>query len=212
LPALFLKKEGGLIWWVMSVLYPVAANAETALSAPLGRAAREREALGLAAATPGREVRFVVEMVGPAFESREAALDACQGRVDDVRPGSSAVAPEDRFLTVREVLAPVKGRRPRVEPAKPVFKNGRRWPKPATELKTCWRVSISYWKVVEAPASALAPARKTRRDESARGLGRDALEALTRQPLAPIAPQRPLDIGLFEVRAPENPGLVLPDE
>ena len=34
----------------MSILYPVAASAEAALNAPLGRAAREREAQALAGA------------------------------------------------------------------------------------------------------------------------------------------------------------------
>jgi hypothetical protein len=200
---------------VMSVLYPIAANPDQALNAPLGRAAREREAqAALLAAGGGGELRFTVETVGPAFASREAAVNAFEGRLDNA--GRGGVAPEDRYLTVREVLEPVKGRTPRVEPVKPVFAEGRRWPKPgATALpKTAWRVSVSYWKVVDASADTpdLPPARKARRDQSARDLGREALEALTRQPLAPIAPQQPLDLGLFEVRAPENPGLVLPDE
>ncbi|HEY3814506.1 MAG TPA: hypothetical protein VGL66_14890 [Caulobacteraceae bacterium] len=199
----------------MSVLYPVAADAEAALSAPLGRAAREREARALANADEGAELRFVVEEVGPTFDTREAALEAWKGRIDDDRKGG-AVAPEDRYCTIREVLAPVKGRAARAQTVKPVFENGRRWPvpaKPATAPKTQWRLSVSYWRVGSAPtASQLPPARKARRAQSARDLGRDAIEALTRQPLTPIAPQQPLDIGLFETRAPENPDLVLPDE
>ena len=60
-------------WLVMTaVLYPVAKNAEAALNAPLGRAAREREARTRAKT----EVRFATEASGPAFESREAAMAA----------------------------------------------------------------------------------------------------------------------------------------
>ena len=49
-----------------AILYPVAANAERALSAPLGRAARESEAVGLA----GGEVRVASE---PVFTSDDRA-------------------------------------------------------------------------------------------------------------------------------------------
>ena len=199
----------------MSVLYPVAANAEEALSTPLGRAAREREARAAARLDAGAELQFVVEAVGPAYDTREDALEAWKGRVDDDRKGAG-VAPEDRYCVVREMLAPVKGKKPRVTTAKPVFEDGRRWPVPkrtASAPKTQWRLSISYWRIGPSPeGTALAPARKLRRDRSARDLGHDAIEALTRQPLTPTAPQQPLDIGLFEARAPENPDLVLPDE
>ena len=51
----------------------------------------------------------------------------------------------------------------------------------------------------------------------ARKRGRDAvdadtLRAYTRQPLQPVKPQQPLDIGLFERRLPEAPHIVVPDE
>ncbi|HWE47114.1 MAG TPA: hypothetical protein VG407_13895 [Caulobacteraceae bacterium] len=201
----------------MSVLYPVAPTAEEALSKPLGRAAREREARTVVEAhrpEAGTDTLFfAVEEVGPAYDTREAALEAWKGLVDDAR---QSVAPEDRYCTVREILAPVKGKTPRVAPVKPAFKDGRRWPAPAkaaTAARTQWRLSVSYWRIGPQPStSALPPARKMRRDQSARDLGHDALEALTRQPLTATAPQRPLDIGLFETRAPENPDLVLPDE
>src|SRR5205085_1234581 len=117
----------------MTVLYPVAATAEAALQAPLGRAARAREAETLA----GAEVRFVTEAAGPAFDSREAALDAFAGRFDDERPGRLAsVAPENRFCALREVLAPVKGRAPQPKPVEPAFAQGRRWPEPPPMPKT----------------------------------------------------------------------------
>jgi hypothetical protein len=189
----------------MSVSYPVAKTAQEALEAPLGRAVREREARTLAGVGSGVDVVFAREDVGPAFETREAALEAYGEKLGE------AEAPENRYLTLREVLAPVKGRAARVEPAEPVYKGGRRWPKPKAPLATRWRLSISYWRIAEAE-KGLGPARKARRDPSARALGPEALAELTRQPLTPVEPQQPLDIGLFEVRAPEDPGLVLPDE
>jgi hypothetical protein len=195
----------------MSVLYPVAENAEAALDAPVGRAVREREARAFAGQSPGSEVVFTVEEVGPAFETREAALEGLAGRLDEA---GGAVAPEDRFLTLREVMAPVKGGFPSARQVEPEFKGGRRWPKPRAAPKTQWRLSISYWRIVSAKEAArvLAPARKARKDPASEALDRDALAELARQPLKPVAPQQPLDIGLFEARAPEDPGLVLPDE
>ena len=53
-----------------AILYPVAANAELALSRPLGRAARESEARRRA----GEAVVFATDPVGPAFATRAAAL------------------------------------------------------------------------------------------------------------------------------------------
>ena len=41
---------------------------------------------------------------------------------------------------------------------------------------------------------------------------RDAKQAIAHQPLRPVKPQQPLDIGLFEVRLPESPDIVVPDE
>ena len=64
-----------------AVLYPVAASAQQALSAPLGRAARQADARLVAAG----DVAFVSEPVGPAFATREAALDAYAGRLEDER-------------------------------------------------------------------------------------------------------------------------------
>ena len=55
-----------------AILYPVAANAEQALAAPLGAAEREREAEHLA----GQAVVFTTDPTGPAFATREAALAA----------------------------------------------------------------------------------------------------------------------------------------
>jgi hypothetical protein len=186
----------------MSVLHPIAATADAALSAPVGRAAREREAAALA----GVAVSFVVEPAGPAFESREAALDAYAGRVEDERPGARAVAPEDRFCLLREMLATrVAG------PVQPAFADGRRWPEPAEPPATVWRLSVAYWKIAAAEAAPdLEQARRLRR--TAASLDAAALRRLADQRLQPMRPQQPLDLGLFEVRLPENPSIIVPDE
>jgi hypothetical protein len=43
-------------------------------------------------------------------------------------------------------------------------------------------------------------------------LDAQALRAIARAPLRPIRPQKALDIGLFEVRPPEAPHILMPDE
>ena len=190
----------------MTVLHPVATNAEAALAAPLGRAARAREATALA----GAQVVFAVETVGPAFETRGAALDAYAGRVEDDRPGKGrSVPPEDRWCELRETLVAAPP-----APAKPVLAEGRRWPAPPPPPRTVWRLSVAYWKLVAAePVSELDQARRVRRRaDVAAELDAAALRRLASQPLRPVRPQQPLELGLFEVRMPENPDLVMPDE
>ena len=175
-----------------AVLYPVAANAEAALAAPQGRAAREREAQGLA----GEPVAFVREFTGPAFKSEDAALDAYRGKIDDHRPGRlTMVAPQDRFCEL-----------------KPIAERGMI---PFTGKRVAWRLSVAYWR--QASGDALRPAmeqaRKARRARAAaEALDTRDLIALTDQPLQPLRPQKALDIGLFEVRLPENPDIIVPDE
>ena len=191
------------------VLYPVAASAQQALSAPLGRAARQAEAQLLAAG----DVAFVSEAVGPAFSTREAALDAFAGRIDDERPGhAGAVAPEDRFLAVREVVAGPPPRR-RAPPIRPSYQDGRRWPLPAPPPPTVWRLSVSYWRVHTAGEAVLAPPleAQVRRRSSAPADPRELRRRLD-QPLQPLKPQQALDIGLFEIRLPDAPHIVMPDE
>ena len=195
------------------MLYPVAENAEAALHAARGHAAREREARNLAAA----DVAFVTEAVGPAFATREAAFDAFPGLMDDDRPGRPSPLPESRWCDLRPVAAPGRGGKPRiVAPVAPVYRDGRRWPvppPPAEEPRTLWRLSVSYWRI-ERPGAhpAHPPARKLRRDVSARDLHTEALKALADQPMRAHEPQQALDIGLFERRLPENPSIVVPDE
>jgi hypothetical protein len=184
-----------MIQEMTAILYPVAANAELALSAPKGRAAREREAEALA-----REaVVFTTDPVGPAFATREAALAAYGARVE-------AAGAEDAYCRLAVQLT---GRPPK--PLEPAFEDGRRWPKPAEPPKTAWRLMVSYWRVASAERPLDAPqARKARR--SRKPLAPETVRAIARQPLRPVEPQQPLDIGLFETRLPENPAIVVPDE
>ncbi len=191
----------------MTVRYPIAANPEAALNTPLGRAAREREA----AEVLGEAAQFVRELTGPAFDTREAALKAYAGRIDEA--GTGLVQPEDRYCELMEVAVPVQGRAPRAGQAQPVFAGGRRWPEPKRMLKTVWRLSVGYWRPLsQAPVEPLDQARKLRRREEAERLDPETLRRIARMPLRPVKPQQPLDIGLFETPLPENPEIIIPDE
>lgn len=190
----------------MTVSFPIAADAQGALKAPLGRAAREREAREAA----GDEVSFMRELTGPEFATREAALAAYAGRLD--APGST-VAPEDRYCELMEV-APEASRRRLGGQAEPTFEAGRRWPKPPAPMPTVWRLSVAYWRIGQAQAAApdLPQARAVRRREGGQALEPKALRQMAEQALKPVSPQQPLDIGLFEVRLPESPNVIVPDE
>jgi hypothetical protein len=186
-----------------AILYPVATNAEQALSRPLARAARESEA----ARRAGEAVSFTTDAVGPAFATREAALDAYGGRVEDERTGASP-EPEDRYCRLVEQVAD-GAKAPR--PAEPVYADGHRWPDPPKPPRTVWRLSVSYWRIGTADRPIEAPqARQARK--SKQNLDPDTLRAIARAPLRPTKPQQPLDIGLFETRPPEAPHIVMPDE
>lgn len=190
-----------------AVLYPIAANAEAALNAPLGRAARQSEAKARARAP----VTFVTEQTGPGFETWDAAMDAFAGRIDDGREGRRVtVAPEDHYCSLREVLAPEVKRAPR--PQRPAMRNGRRWPAPREAPPTVWRLSVSYWKIVGADETAVVQPRRARRDAAAADLKPNQLRAMAEHPLRPVKPQQALDIGLFEMRPPEAPDRIIPDE
>ena len=184
---------------VNAILYPVAPNAEQALSKPQGRAAREREARSLA-----REpVSFATEPVGPAFATREAALEAYRQRVE-------AIAPEDHYCQLVERIVTEPGKPARLAPIAPTFQDGRRWPAPDGAPRTVWRLLISYWRPASAPTAEAPQARVARK--AGEVPAPETLKAIARQPLKPVKPQQPLDIGLFEVRPPEAPHIVMPDE
>ena len=188
-----------MIGSVNAILYPVAPNAEQALSRPQGRAAREREARAAA----GEPVTFATEAVGPAFATRDAALEAFRDRVE-------AFAGEDRYCQLVERIVSEPGVRARPSPVAPVYEDGRRWPEPPAPPRTVWRLVISYWRPVSAPAADAPQARVARKSEAE--VTPETLRAIARQPLKPVKPQQPLDIGLFETRLPEAPHIVVPDE
>ena len=175
-----------------AILYPVAANAEQAMARPLGSAAREREAAGVA----GEAVVFASDPVGPAFATREAALEAYAGPVGEA------------WARLVEQILPGE----RVAHAEPGFRDGRRWPAPPpAPPRTAWRLMVSYWRVASAGRPIETPqARQARRARQA--LDPATLRAMARAPLRPIEPQQPLDIGLFEIRPPDAPHIVMPDE
>jgi hypothetical protein len=185
-----------------AILYPVANSVEQALSQPLGRALRQSDARRCA----GDAVTFVQELAGPGFSSREAALAAYAGRLDEAGAGSSA-APEDRYCRLVEVLAP--GAKAPAE-RRPTLRDGRRWPDPPRSPSTVWRISVAYWRIGGVEAAAPPQARSLRR--AGADLDAQALLAIARAPLRPVRPQKALDIGLFEVRPPEAPHIVMPDE
>ena len=96
-------------------------------------------------------------------------------------------------------------------PVEPTYEDGHRWPKPAAPPRTVWRLTVSYWRMGTAERPLEAPqARRARRSKQA--LDPAALKAIARTPLRPVKPQQPLDTGLFEVRPPEAPHIVMPDE
>ena len=181
-----------MIGEMTAILYPVAANAEQAMAAPLGRAPREREALGVA----GEAVVFTTDPTGPAFATREAAAAAYGALLDEP------------WRRLTEQILPGQ----KVAHAQPTYEGGRRWPSgPASPPRTAWRLMVSYWRIATAERPIETPqARKARR--ASKPLDNETLRAMARQPLRPVEPQQPLDIGLFEVRPPDAPHIVMPDE
>ena len=82
--------------------------------------------------------------------------------------------------------------------------------RPGVSLATIWRISVSYWRIGGADAAPPPQARAVRKTGG--DLDAQALRAIARAPLRPIRPQKALDIGLFEVRPPEAPHILMPDE
>jgi hypothetical protein len=177
---------------VSAIQYPIAADALSALSAPLGRAARQTDAARLA----GQAVAFVREFAGPSYKTEDLALDAHAGRLDDPRPGARAsVAPPDRFCDLRPVV-----QRSRI---------------PFAPAQTVWRLSVGYWRIGQPQAATgegLPQARQSRRERKGEAPDGDTLDVLAQQPLRPIMPQKALDFGLFEIAMPEDPSRMMPDE
>jgi hypothetical protein len=181
-----------MIGEMTAILYPVAANAEQAMAGPLGRAAREREAVGVAE----EAVVFTTDPTGPAFATREAAAQTYGGLLDEP------------WRRLAEQILPGQ----KIVHTSPTYADGRRWPAgPAAPPRTAWRLMVSYWRIATAERPIETPqARQARR--ARQPLDPSTLKAMARQPLRPIEPQQPLDIGLFEVRPPDAPHIVMPDE
>ena len=179
--------------------YPVANDGEAALSNPIGHALRARDAEALA----GEPVIFSSERVGPSCPSREAAAELASRLTS-----ASATPPDPMSIRLVEVF---DGARPPA-PARPLTEGGRRWPEPPPPPRTVWRLQVDFWRPASrTPAILQAQARHVRKRAQA-DISGDHLSAFSRQPLRPVRPQQPLDIGLFEVRAPEDPDRLLPDE
>lgn len=176
-----------------AILYPVARNGEQALARPIGVAVREREARGVA----GEPVVFTTDAVGPAFATRDAALEAYRAQA------------AEGWCRLSEHLLPGE---PVPGQATPSFEGGRRWPTPAFQApRTAWRLMVSYWRIATAERPVAAPqARQARRGREP--LTPATLRAIAGQPMRAVEPQQPLDIGLFETRPPEAPHIVMPDE
>ena len=174
-----------------AILYPVAMNAEQALAKPTACCARQREAQAAA----GKAVVFATDPTGPAFATREAAEEAYRAPLGE------------GFARVTEQILPGQ----RVAAVEPTYADGRRWPQPPSAPRTAWRLMVSYWRIATAERPIEAPqARKVRR--AGVPLAPETLRRIASEPLRPVEPQQPLDIGLFERRLPENPSIVVPDE
>lgn len=178
-------------------LYPIATDVDTALKAGVKVAARESEAQKLASA----HVVFASEWVGPAYDSRDAALDAWAGRVEDDREGHGfSPAPEARFckLICRPASLGAKDRKSR------------------EKTGTVWQLSVSYWKIMAAPQASARPAkeqaRKVRKSAKAKALTPEEVRELAQAPLMPYRLQKGLDFGLFDYIPPDNPNIVIADE
>ena len=203
------------------IAYPIASDAYDVLTLLKAgpkeswppRAVREIEAEARAVA----RVTFVTQAVGPLFESRDEAMNAYKGLVEDDRKDQVFTpAAEDRFCTL--VCRPRDSLRSKPKPIKPVFKDGERWPKAKAPVATVWQLSLSYWKIMtvaQVKAAGLAPvgqARHLRKKANGRELTAEEIMALSQSPLLAARPQKALDFGLFDFPLPENPAIIIADE
>ena len=199
------------------IAYPIAAGAHEALTrlkAGEGlRAVREKEAELAAKA----RVVFVTETTGPLYETRDEALDAYAGLVEDDRKGRTFMpADSDRFCLLTCRIRDHK--RSKVQPVQPVFAGGQRWPQKRESVASVWQLSLSYWKIMtvaQAKAAGIPPigqARHLRKKAAGRELTPEEIAALSQGPLTAARPQKALDFGLFDFPLPENPAIIIADE
>ena len=199
------------------IAYPIASDAHAALTRlKVGeglRAVREKEAELAAKA----RVAFVTQTVGPVFETREDALDAYAGLVEDERKGRIFIpADSDRFCLLTCRIRDQK--RGKAQLMQPVFAEGQRWPQKREPMASVWQLSLSYWKIMtvaQAKAAGIPPigqARHLRKKATGRDLTAEEIAALSQGPLLAARPQKALDFGLFDFPLPENPAIIIADE
>lgn len=199
------------------IAYPIAASAHDALARLKGgecvRAVREKEAVLAAKA----RVAFVTEIVGPIYETREDAMAAYAGLVEDDRKGHLFLPDAaDRFCALSCRIRDPK--RSKSKPAQPIFSDGERWPKNREPSSSAWQLSLSYWKIMtvaQAKAAGIPPigqARHLRKRANGRDLTPEEIIALSQSPLTAARPQKALDFGLFDFPLPENPAIIIADE
>jgi hypothetical protein len=185
--------------------FPVATQAADLLSCLPSQmnATRESEAARLA----GSSVAFVSEVTGPAFESRETAHSYF-----------SMVYPDLLAKAYALLQCRIKPTAKRSKQARLSGADGQRWAKMTTQPMSEWRLSLTYWKILplalrsDNVRKSKDQARRLRRKDGAQALTTAELMALSQSPLMAYRPQKALDIGLFEVRPPENPGILIADE
>ena len=199
------------------IAYPIASDAHDALirlKAGEGlRAVREKEAELVAKA----RVAFVTQTVGPVYETRDEALNAHAGLVEDDRKGRIFMpADSDRFCLLTCRIRDQK--RAKSKPMQPVFAEGQRWPAKREPVASVWQLSLSYWKIMtvaQAKAAGIPPigqARHLRKKATGRDLTPEEIAALSQGPLLAARPQKALDFGLFDFPLPENPAIIIADE
>jgi hypothetical protein len=199
------------------IAYPIASDAHEALTRLRAgetlRAIREKEA----ELTAKARVAFVTQTVGPVYETRDEALDAYAGLVEDDRKGRTFMpADSDRFCLLTCRIRDAK--HGKSKPIQPVFAEGQRWPQKREPVASVWQLSLSYWKIMtvaQAKAAGIPPigqARHLRKKATGRDLTPEEIVALSQGPLTAARPQKALDFGLFDFPLPENPAIIIADE
>lgn len=187
---------------MVGLFYPVSASADAAMADlnlnVLRCAARENEARHIA----GRDVIFKSEFVGDPFSERDEAFARLDALIGWGVP-SSALA----------VIPLSERRRRRRPPASSLAPIDRRWPAPTTMPTVRFRISLSFWCCATPTNDAVGVRGKSKRGRRPRKIV-DPLDLLRRaqSPLGPAVPQLALDIGLFEFRPADQPGITIADE
>ena len=202
----------------MPVKYPVARSGaevlNTGLSALTASAYRRSDALKLCES----DVHFTSELVGPEFSSQADGLDYYKGLVEDDRPGQRfSPDVEKRFLELKCLFKRGCGRPKKLKRTAGVETSDAPPFYTPPALATYWRLSVTYWRIMEkkrvaSTATLTAYSDKKSRRKRGKSLSAEELAAIANTPLRSLRPQLGMTIGLFEVPLPENPALLIPDE